>query len=152
MSDDDRLTAATRAVLATLEGDSSVVETLFAPDVRATLSTCVWSAPCLAVEIEDRAGTFDDVDLHVTRARDLDGEVWLEWNASVLHVGALAVEDMVIRPSGRRTELHGVTVVDFGDGRITEFRQYWDCAVLLEDGEEGPDAHSRPRRGRLQRG
>lgn len=143
----DRLGLMTRAVLATLEGDSSVVASTFAPDVRATMTTSVWSAPGLAVEIEDRAGAFEDVELHVVRARDLGDELWVEWTASVFHVGPFAIDDTVIPPSGRRTELHGITVAEFLDDRITSFRQCWDCATLMEGG-----ATRRPQRGRLQRG
>ena len=154
MTTDGRVDAVTRAIQATLVGDSSVVDGLFAPDVRACLTTSVWSAPALAVEIEDRAGAFEDVDLHVTRARVLDPEIWVEWTASVFHAGALAVEDVVIPPTGRRTELHGMTVAEFDHDRISAFRQYWDCAALLDDdpGAADLDARSRPHRGRLQRG
>lgn len=152
MTSDDRLRAASRAIRATLEGDSSVVDGLFAGDVQASFSTSVWSAPGLAVEIEDRAGAFEDVDLHVTRARELDRELWVEWTASVFHSGALAVEDVVIPPTGRRTELHGITVVEFDGALIRGFRQYWDTAALLDDGGSSPDAPSRPHRNRLQRG
>lgn len=147
MTADDRLRAVTSAIRATLEGDSSVVARLFAPDVHASMTTRVWSAPGLAVEIEDRAGAFEDVDLRVTRARDLEDEVWVEWTASVFHVGALATERVVIPATGRRTELQGITVAEFSCDRITRFRQYWDCAALMED-----DACGHPRRRRRQRG
>lgn len=150
MTSEDRIALAARAIRAALEGDSSVVEDLFAPDVHACLTASVWSAPGLAVEIEDRAGAFEDVDLHVTRARALDQELWVEWTASVFHAGLLAIDDVHIPPTGRRTELHGITVAEFDHDRITGFRQYWDCAALLDD--PAPDAPSRPRRGRLQRG
>jgi len=152
MTPDDRLQAATRAIRATLEGDSSVVDGLFAGDVQACLTTSVWSAPGLAVEIEDRTGAFEDVDLHVTRARDLGDELWVEWTASVFHSGALAVDDIVFPPTGRRTELHGITVVEFDSGLIRGFRQYWDSATLLDDEATASERAAPARRGRLQRG
>ena len=136
-----------RAVQATLEGDSTVVEELFTPDVRASMTTSVWSAPGLAVEIEDRAGAFADVDVRCTHWRELGDEVWVEWSASVVHVGPFAVDDIVIEPTGRQAELSGITVAEFSGDRIAGFRQYWDCAALMDD-----PASSRPRRGRLQRG
>ncbi len=99
------------------------------------------------MEIEDRAGAFEDVAVHVDRWRTLDDELWVEWTASVFHVGPLAVEDAVIAPTRRWTELHGMTIAEFRGDRIGGFRQYWDCAALM-----GADASSRPTRGRLQRG
>ena len=143
----DHLARTLQAVRATLEGDSTAVGTLFTPDVRASISTTVWSAPGLAVEIEDRAGAFAEVDLHPNHWRDIGSEMWVEWSASVAHVGPLAVEDVVLEPTGRRVELAGITVAAFSGDRMSAFRQYWDCAALLDD-----DASSRPHRGRLQRG
>ena len=136
-----------RAIRATLEGDSSVVADLFTFDVRASISNTVWSAPGLAVEIEDRAGAFADVDLRVKHWRALDDQMWVEWSASVVHVGPVAVAGVVIEPTGHRVELSGITVAEFTGDRIAGFRQYWDCAALMDD-----DASSRPHRGRLQRG
>ena len=144
---EQRIELVERAVLATLEGDSSVVDRAFAPDVHATLTTNVWSSPALGVEIEDRAGAFDDVLLHVTRWRAVGDELWVEWTASVVHVGPLRIEDVVIPPTGRRTELHGITVAEFADDRIGGFREYWDTTALMRD-----DACGRPPRGRPQRG
>lgn len=143
----ERVEAVVRAVRATLEGDSTVVEDLFTSDVCASVPTTVWSAPGLAVEIEDRAGAFTDVTLHPNRWRALDDEVWLEWSASVVHVGPFAVEGVVIQPTGRRVELSGITIAEFVGDRIGGFRQYWDCAALMDE-----RAHRRPRRGRWQRG
>jgi ketosteroid isomerase-like protein len=143
----ERVDLVVRGIRATLVGDSTVVADLFTDDVRATMSTSVWSAPGLAVEIEDRAGAFENVDVHVQRWRTLDDELWVEWTASVFHVGPLAVEDTVIAPTHRWTELHGMTIAEFRGNRIDRFRQYWDCAALMGAGESG-----RPTKGRLQRG
>ncbi|MFA5884509.1 MAG: hypothetical protein WDA60_11705 [Acidimicrobiia bacterium] len=143
----DRVELALRAIRATLEGDSTVVEDLFTHDVRASMSTTVWSAPGLAVEIEDRAGAFADVSLIPNQWRTLDDEIWVEWSASVVHVGPFAIEGVVIEPTGRRTELTGITVAEFTGDRIAGFRQYWDCAALMDD-----HASRRPHRGRRQRG
>jgi ketosteroid isomerase-like protein len=147
MTTADRLRSVTCAVRATLEGDSTIVDELFAPDVHASMTTSVWSATGLAVEIEDRAGAFEDVDLHVTHWHAPGDELWVEWTAAVFHAGALAIKDAVIPPTGRRTELHGITVAEFTADRIAGFRQYWDATTLLE-----PDASRRPHGGRRQRG
>lgn len=137
-----RIEQVTRAIRATLEGDSSVVDEVFTPDVHASLTTTCWSAPCLAVEIEDRAGAFDDVELHPTRWRDLPDEIWVEWTASVFHVGPFSIEDVVIPASGRRTELHGITIAEFTADRISGFCQCWDCAALIDD-PSGQERRSR---------
>ena len=142
----DRVELALRAIRATLEGDSTVVEDLFTRDVRASMSTTTWSAPGLAVEIEDRAGAFTDVSVLPIHCRTLDDEIWVEWSASVVHVGPFAVEGVVIEPTGRRAELTGVTVAEFTGDRIAGIRQYWDCAALMDH------AGRRPHRGRRQRG
>jgi hypothetical protein len=117
---------------ATFDGDSSVVEDLVTPDVHAAMPSNVWSAPALAVEIEDRGATFADVALRVVHTTTVADEVWIEWTASVVHVGPFAIDDSVIPPSGRRAELHGATIAEFTGDRICRFRQYWDCSPLLQ--------------------
>src|SRR5262245_18062039 len=140
-----RTAAVMRAVRATLEGDSGSVDELFAPNVHARVPVPADSALALSVEIEDRAGVFVDVDLWTVRTRVIDSEVWVEWTASVVHVGSLALDDVVIEASGRRAELHGITVADFIDRRIVTFRQYCDVSALLSPRRAG-------RRLRRQRG
>ena len=120
-----------RAVRATLEGDSAPVDELFAPDVHARLPGRADSALALSVEVDDRAGVFVDIDIWMVRTRVVDNEVWVEWVASVMHVGSLAFDDVVIEASGTRVELHGITVADFIDRHIVAFRQYCDVSALL---------------------
>jgi hypothetical protein len=127
----NHLDAAARAIRATLVGDSRVVGELFASDALAFLSLPLRSATALAVEIEDRLGAFSDVDVTIVNARSIADEVWMEWTASVRHLGQLVVDDLVIEPTGRTVALHGVTALDFGaDGRIVGYRQYWDTSTL----------------------
>ena len=133
--DADVVARVTRAVRATLEGDSEVVGAFFAPDVHAFLFRPVWSAAALAVEIEDRLGVFEDVDLGIRRALEDDDEIWLEWCASVVHADSLALDDIVIESSGNRAELRGVTIAHCCEGRILEFRQYCDMSPLLGGGD-----------------
>jgi ketosteroid isomerase-like protein len=127
----DVVARTTRAIRATLEGDSAEVGALFAPDVHAVLPGSVWSAAALAVEIEDRHGAFEDVDLRISHALEHGDEIWIEWFASVVHAKSLALDDIVIEPSGNRTELRGVTIAHCREGRIMEFRQYCDMSPLL---------------------
>ena len=134
-----------RAVRATLEGDGASVDELFAPHVHARVPGPADSALALSVEIDDRAGVFADIDVWMVRTRVIDNEVWIEWAASVVHVGSLAFDDVVIEASGRRTELRGITVADFTDRRIVTFRQYCDVSALLSPSRTG-------RRSRRQRG
>ena len=132
-----RTAAVMRAVRATLEGDSAPVDELFAPDVHARVPVRADSALALSVEIEDRVGVFVDIDVSMVRRRVIDSEVWVEWAASVIHVGSLAFDDVVIEASGRRAELHGITVADFIDRRIVAYRQYCDVSALLSPRRTG---------------
>jgi ketosteroid isomerase-like protein len=129
----ERAASLVRAVEASVTGDSSVVAELFTEDV------CGWapvvtvsSAAELAVELEDRAEAFSDVELDVSPL-DVSGDrAAVEWVVTLTHSGPLEVRDVVIDPTGARVRLHGVTVAEFAGDRICSFRQYWDEAELLE--------------------
>ena len=125
--------AVLRAVRASLTGDSTVVATIFAPNVDATLPTRATCAAAVAVEFEDRRDAFVDVEVEVVSTETRDTRTWVEWHASVTHVGALIVDDTVFPATGRHGVVRGITVADFVGDRIVGFRQYWDCSGLLHD-------------------
>lgn len=61
--------------------------------------------------------------------RDIVGDgdvVAVTWLASGTH----RAEFLGMRPSGRRTQLHGCTITHFRDGKITRQESYWDVATL----------------------
>lgn len=138
MSDEhlaDRLALVTRAIRATMLGDSSVVADLFTADVHAVMPARAWSAESLAVEIEDRTDVFAEVVVDATAAHCVDDEIWVEWRAAVTHTGPFAIAEHVIPPSGRNVDLTGVTIAAFDDDLIASFRQYWDSGALIEASE-----------------
>ena len=56
-----------------------------------------------------------------------DGNVVaVTWLASGTH----RAEFLGMRPSGRRTQLHGCTITHFRDGKIARQESYWDVATL----------------------
>ena len=56
-----------------------------------------------------------------------DGDVIaITWLASGTH----RAEFLGMRPSGRRTQLHGCTITRFRDGKIARQEAYWDVATL----------------------
>ena len=127
-----RLDLVARCVEASLTGDSSVVEELFSPQVRASLPATAGSAVELAVEIEDRRDAFVDVHVGTLQSETFGAYSWVEWFASVTHVGVLVNENMIIEPTGRRVVLHGVTFAEFDGDRIVAYHQNWDCSDLIQ--------------------
>ena len=127
-----RLDLVVRAVHASLTGDSSVVEELFSPDVQASLPAPAFSAVELAVEIEDRRDAFVDVRVGALQSQDFGPYSWVEWFASVTHVGTLVNGATIIEPTGRRAVLHGVTFAEFRRDRIVVYHQSCDCSDLAD--------------------
>ena len=125
-----RLDLVVRGIEATLTGDSSVVEELFSPHVRASLPAPAFSAVELAVEIEDRRDAFADVNVGTLQSQTFDAYSWVEWFASVTHVGELVNGNTIVEPTGRRAVLHGVTFAEFEGDRIIAYHQSWDWSDL----------------------
>jgi ketosteroid isomerase-like protein len=123
-----------RALEASIIGDSSVIADLYTEDVKGWApALIVSSAAELAVEFEDRDGAFSDVELDVSPFDVAGDRACVEWVVTLTHSGPLQLaEDAVIDATGLRVSLHGVTVAEFEDDRISSFRQYWDELELLE--------------------
>ena len=136
ISPSERTALVVRGIVASLTGDSSVVAELFSVDVEASLPKSTSSLHALAVEIDDRSDVFADVDLTILYDHSRDEQTWVEWQATVTHVGPLVIDDEVIRPTGSRVALHGVTVAELDGRLIVGFRQYWDYSELRHPGGE----------------
>jgi hypothetical protein len=123
-----------RAVAATLRGDSATVAELATEDVVArSPATTVSSAVALAVEVEDRASAFTDVDVALDLLDVAGARAVVEWTATMTHSGPLMLrDDVVLAPTGVRCCLAGVTIAEFEGDRIRELREYWDESGLLE--------------------
>lgn len=129
------------AIVAAISGDVSQVEELFTPDVVGSgPATSVSSREELAIEIEERDGTFADVEVAFAPL-DVSGEqAAVEWVASAVHSGPLALDESragVLAPTGRRVRVRAVTVAEFDGEQICSFRSYWDDLPLLQDVREG---------------
>ncbi|GAA3470628.1 ester cyclase [Nonomuraea roseola] len=62
-----------------------------------------------------------------------DGTVVAEWRLTARHTGSLKLDDDVVIPAtGRSLDLRGALFARVDQGRISEFRQYWDEADLFE--------------------
>jgi ketosteroid isomerase-like protein len=66
---------------------------------------------------------------------DVGGEfACAEWSVTLTHAGTLDLADgRVLRPTGARVRVHGVTVAEFSGERICALRQYWDELGALEE-------------------
>jgi hypothetical protein len=129
----ERAATLIRALEAGIAGDSSVVSELFTDDVCGrTPIFSVSSAAGLAVELEDRADAFSDVEIDVAPLDVAGDRAAVEWVVTLTHSRPLELDDVVVEPTGRRACLHGVAVAEFAGDRIRSFRQYWDEAELIE--------------------
>ena len=123
-----------RALQASIEGDTSVIDEVYTDDVTAwapALSAA--SAADLAAEFERRDTAFSDIDLDVAPL-DVGGDhACAEWTVRMTHSGKFGLAGGVfIEPTGLRITINGVTVAEYRGDRICSFRQYWDEFAVLE--------------------
>jgi SnoaL-like domain len=125
----------TQAITATIAGDASRVTEWFTHDV-------VGSGPVLAVasraelasDIEDRHGTFSDVEIAFAPLDVVGPQACVEWVASAVHSGPLVLDGgsrRVVLPTGSRVRMRAVTVAEFEGDQICSFRSYWDDLPTL---------------------
>lgn len=67
-------------------------------------------------------GAFGDVRSEFTDTRRTETSATLEWKSD----GTL--------PGGKPISYRGVSLIDFGDGKVKRFRTYYDSAAFLPDG------------------
>jgi ketosteroid isomerase-like protein len=74
---------------------------------------------------------------------DVGGEfACAEWSVTLTHTRTLDLADGgVLRPTGARVTVHGVTVAEFDGERICSLRQYWDELGALEEVAAATPAH-----------
>jgi hypothetical protein len=130
----DRAAVLVRGIEASVCGDSSVIADLYTTDVRGwSPALQVSSAAELGVEFEDRDEAFSDIELELSPLDAAGDHACVEWVATLTHSGPIVVDpDLVIKPTGRRISLRGVTIADFDGDRICAFRQYWDEVSLID--------------------
>ncbi len=114
-------------------GDAEPLADLYTDDVKGrTPSISVSSVEELAVELEERAGAFSDIEVTIAPIDVVGDKAYAEWVVSATHSGPFVLDDeTTIEATGRRISLQGVTVAEFRGERIKSFRQYWDEVALL---------------------
>jgi ketosteroid isomerase-like protein len=126
-----------QAIVATLSGDASRVKEWFTHDVVGSgPAISVRSRDELTSDIEERDGTFTDVEIAFAPLDVAGAQACVEWVASAVHTGPLVLDESrarVMIPTGRRVRMRAVTVAEFEGDQICSFRSYWDDLPALED-------------------
>ncbi len=132
---DQRSARVTRAIEATVSGDTSAVGELFTADVIAwSPSLTVMSRVELAVELEDHEEAFSEVEVETGPFVSAGDRVCAEWVATATHSGRFVLDGgRWANPTGRRVTLRGATVAEFDGDRICAVRHYWDEIELLSE-------------------
>lgn len=122
------------ALRATTSGDTARITELYAPDLRGwSAGQEITSRDELLGDAGTRATALSDIELDASPVALPDGTVVAEWRLTARHTGELRLgDDFVVPPTGRTLDLRGAIFARVADGRISEFRQYWDEADLLE--------------------
>ena len=126
-----------QAIAATISGDASQVKEWFTHDVVGSgPAISVTSRDELASDIEERDGTFTDVEIAFAPLDVSGRRACVEWVASAVHAGPLVLDDHRARvriPTGRRVRMRAVTVAEFDGDQICSFRSYWDDLPALQE-------------------
>jgi ketosteroid isomerase-like protein len=107
---------------------------LFTDDVKGWSPTLhVSSLAELKEEFAERSDALSNISLTLDSLDVVGAKAMAEWRLAADHTGPLVLdEDLLVEATGRRVELAGATFVEFRDGRIHAFRNYFDDAALLE--------------------
>jgi hypothetical protein len=122
-----------RAILAQVVGDVSEIESLYTPSATGSgPATTARSRDELATEIEERRTALAHEEVTFGRIDSRGPLVRLEWEASALHVGPLALPGTgaVLEPTGLRLRIRAVTVARFEGRRIASWRGHWEDLQL----------------------
>lgn len=118
-----------RAIVASISGDVSPVDTLFTADVvGSSPASRANSREELAIEIEERRLVFSELDVSADPLEVLGEQACVEWTATAVQSAPFVLErsGRVVEPTPRPLSLRAVTVADFRGDRISAFRSYWD--------------------------
>jgi ketosteroid isomerase-like protein len=138
-SNDERGARLARAITATIAGDTAQLRGLFTDDVVASGPAIrATSRAELASQVERRVAAFSDRKVTVAPLDVAGAQACVEWVASGVHSGPLAMETAsspagVIAPTGRRVRIRAISVAEFEGDQICSFRSYWDTGALLDD-------------------
>jgi ketosteroid isomerase-like protein len=143
-SNSARAAVLTRALFASIHQDRGAAGDVYTDDVRAwTPAISTSSLAELMAEFDRRDDAFSDIELDVAPLEVGGDYACAEWSVTMTHTGQLAVDrGRMVKPTGARVTLHGITVAEFRGDRICSLRQYWDelnvfdqLGLLHDDGE-----------------
>lgn len=136
-TNEDRAARLSRAIVATISGDTAQVHDLFTTDVLASgPSLQAFSRDQLAEEIRRRVSAFSDRKVAIAPLRVIGDQACVEWVASGIHSGPYKTgrtDPDGFEPTGRRVRLRAISVAEFVGDQICSIRSYWDDAALLHE-------------------
>jgi ketosteroid isomerase-like protein len=122
-----------RLLHAAVTGDCEVMADLVTADVTAwSPDGFVTSRSELLAVLQRRDEAFSGVEIRVQALDQIGDKAIAEWHVAVDHTGPLAIDDLVIEPTGRRLHVSGATIAEFDGDRICAFRSYLDDLALVE--------------------
>jgi ketosteroid isomerase-like protein len=143
-TNEERAELLSRAIVATISGDTVHLHDVFTLDVLASgPSLRTFSRDQLAREIERRVSAFSERKVAVAPLDVAGDQACVEWVASGIHSGRYESEGTggsILEPTGRRVRLRAISVAEFEGDQICSLRSYWDDASLVENlSATGPD-------------
>jgi hypothetical protein len=136
-TNEERAERLSRAIVATISGDTVQMHDLFTPDVLASgPSLRASSRDQLAMEITRRVTAFSERKVAVAPLDVSGDQACVEWVASGIHSGRYESDSPgpgALEPTGRRVRLRAISVAEFEGDQICSLRSYWDDASLLEN-------------------
>jgi len=124
----------TRALVAALTGDHTIIEEVFTPDVVAwSPNVSASSRAELEAEFVENDEALSNVVFSVDSLDVVGHKAIAEWRASAEHTGPMVIgDDLIIEPTGRTIHLAGATFAEFTGDQISALRTYFDDAALIE--------------------
>ena len=128
----------TRALVAAVTGDHSIIEEVFTADVVAwSPNVSASNRAELEAEFRENDEALSNVVFSVDSLDVIGNKAIAEWRASADHTGPLVIgdgddDDLVIEATGRTIVLAGATFAEFDGDQISALRTYFDDAAIIE--------------------
>jgi len=134
MADNDRAQVLRRALEACIRGEVEPLPQLFTRDVWGwSPNMLVESLDELTETVADREDALTDVDVEINSLDVFANKGFVEYRVRAVFSGPFVIdENVAIDPNGHTLVLGAAMVVEFTDGKISSFRNYFDEAALLE--------------------
>ena len=134
MAENDRAQVLRRALEACIRGDAAPLPELFTDDVSG------WSPNMLVVSLDeltetvaDREDALTEVDLEINSLDVFGNKGFVEYRVRAVFSGPFVIDDSAtIDPNGHELVLGAAMVAEFGEGKISAFRNYFDEFALLD--------------------